>query len=219
MKQHLLLALFVAGGSYCLQAQTLSYHVEAGGGVTELQASNPDIKAKAGYKAGVYVAYAKRAAYVELGLQYAKKGGTLTGFIDRYTPYVRNADMDFHFIEMPLLIGFKITGVPLIVKYGVYGAYGVAGSGDVACAADGTGALFDARIADAFQRETFTHAGQTYTYTPFRRWDYGALLALDVPYKRLTFRFVAAFGNQNIHSEYDKRIAHRSALLSVAYTL
>ena len=218
MKKTLLLALFFAGAGV-LRAQTLSYHVEAGGGVTELQASNPDIKEKAGYKAGVYVAYSKRAAYVELGLQYDKKGGTLNGFIDSYTPYVRNADMDFHYIEMPLLMGFKITGVPLIVKYGLYGAYGVAGSGHVACAAAGTGALFDARIADAFQRETFTHAGQTYTYTPFRRWDCGALLALDVPYKRLTFRFVAAFGSLNIHPEYDKRTSHRSALLSVAYTL
>jgi hypothetical protein len=116
------------------------------------------------------------------------------------------------------MLGIKVPSLSIIFKYGIYLSYGFAGSGTVAFD-NGAGGLFETRVANAFKSETFTHAGNTYTYTPFRQWDYGALLGVDFLYKRFTFRIIGSFGALNIHSEYDKQLRNQMASLSVAYTL
>jgi hypothetical protein len=219
MKKNLLVLFFVAYG-FSVQAQ-FNYGVELGAGISSLIASNPDATDAFGYRGGVFVShtYGKGAlrSFYESGIFYEKKGGRLTGFIPHYADDVRNMTLHFHYVGIPLKIGWHLTP-HLALKFGAYVAYGLSGSGTIAYN-NGSDRLFETSIKNVFKHESFTHSQTLYRFTPFRPWDWGSILEADFRFfKPVIIRLSIYLGYSNLHTEYDKAIRNSSGSISVVYT-
>ena len=217
MKKLVFITVFIA--CYVVSYAQLNYGIEVGGGVSSMTVSNPDVTEKFGFRGGFYLSFLPDSiSGFETGVFYERKGALLKGFIPHYAGNVRNMNVAFDYVEIPLLLNFKIKKASTFTwKFGVYFAYGFSGSGHITFE-DGSSQLFEEKITNVFKGQSYTHSGETYTFRPFSTWDIGIKLGYDFcVFKHFSIRPFINIGVLNLGQPDDKKMKNMSGILSIGY--
>ncbi|MDR0729740.1 MAG: hypothetical protein LBF19_06450 [Prevotellaceae bacterium] len=227
MKKIIYTAVILLGSIGYLQAQPFRLGFDAGGGVSSLLMPNPSLTPFLTYRAGVFVAQLDSSGeYSEYGIAYRKAGARTTGLLEHYAGAARNIELNIHYIDVyhdwgvvrNTMTLFK-TKASFIHKSGFYVGYAFGGDGRIAYDT-GAGALLEKEIGNIFQDETFSHAGETYPFTGFKRWDYGLRFGTDILINQFSIRLHTMWGLRNLHSGgLDKWVLNAALTVSVGYIL
>ncbi|MCL2097734.1 MAG: PorT family protein [Bacteroidales bacterium] len=217
MKKVVFITMFLA--CHAVSYAQINYGVEIGGGFSNMRVSNPNVTEKFGFRGGFNLSILTNSVYYfETGIAYERKGAKLTGFIPHYAENVRNMNVAFDYVEIPLLFGFKTRKKSALTwKWGFYFAYGFGGSGRIAFD-DGSGQLFEEKITNVFKDQSYVRNGETYAFRPFSRWDIGAKLGYDWRiFNRFSIGLYGSIGLLNLGQPDDKRMSNASGIISVRY--
>lgn len=179
---------------------------------------------------GVSVDYLfKNGVMLQSGLSYSSKGAS--GLWDRYnySSVLRHANIHLGYLEIPLMVGYRIPlmeKVHLVPSFGTYFAYGVVGSGDLdIIISDESGSTRPAETWDN-PFEDFKKGGRVNTeIKAFDRFDSGLRFGLSGEISDFVISFAYDLGLKKVWPGFDTpsyktsthKMKNRTASISVGY--
>lgn len=179
---------------------------------------------------GVSVDYLfKNGVMLQSGLSYSSKGAS--GLWDRYnySSVLRHANIHLGYLEIPLMVGYRIPlmeKVHLVPSIGTYFAYGVVGCGDLdIIVSDESGSARPAESWDNpfkdFKKEGFVDT----EIKAFDRFDSGLRFGLSGEISDFVISFAYDLGLKKVWSGFDTpsyktsthKMKNRTASISVGY--
>lgn len=213
--KRMMLWLLGAAMAMGASAQHWNFGIEAGYLNSRMAVEKLSAEPNHGFMAGVTAGYTFPQNWVlESGLNYQRKGGTLSG--DMALNGLRLLDIDkMDYLHLPVTAGYRIRLADdwtLTPKVGGYLAVGLQAKGKVA-ASDQFGQPFMG--TSDFFKDSRLPVG----YRPFNRCDGGLQFGLDLSFRKFRLGVGYQLGLAHIASVYDPQLYNRTFSLSLGYNI